>query len=90
VTSGRGWCGGFQTKRSPLADGDFQTVGLTADDYYRVAELVDRYADLPLGTTDAAVVAVAERFRCAEVATLDRRDFSVVRPRHVKALTLLP
>lgn len=73
-----------------LSEGDFQTVELTTDDYARMAELVEQYANLPLGTADAAVVTVAERLRCAEVATLDRRDFSVVRPRHVKALTLLP
>jgi hypothetical protein len=36
------------------------------------------------------VVSVAERLRCVEVATLDRRDFTVVRPQHVTAFTLLP
>jgi predicted nucleic acid-binding protein len=30
------------------------------------------------------------RILVAEVATLDRRHFTVVRPRHVDALTLLP
>ena len=45
---------------------------------------------LPLGTSDASVVAVAERLGIAEVATLDRRHFSVVRPKHVPAFTLLP
>ena len=51
---------------------------------------MDTYADLPLGTADASVVAVAERLGIAEVATLDRRHFTVVRPRHVTAFTLLP
>lgn len=46
-------------------------------------------ADLPSGTTDATVVALAERLGVSEVATLDRRHFSVVRSRHVFALTLL-
>jgi predicted nucleic acid-binding protein len=55
-----------------------------------MAELVDAYADFPLGTTDAAVVAVAERLRVSEVATLDHRHFRVVRPRHIPAFTLLP
>jgi len=36
------------------------------------------------------VLTVAERLNVSEVATLDRRHFTVVRPRHVKALTLLP
>lgn len=47
------------------------------------------YADLPLGTTDATVIALAERLNVSEVATLDRRHFSMVRPRHVRAFTLL-
>lgn len=65
-------------------------VDLELVDYERMAELVDTYADFPLGTTDAAVIAVAERLRISEVATLDHRHFSVVRPRHVRTLTLLP
>jgi predicted nucleic acid-binding protein len=51
---------------------------------------VRTYETLPLGTTDATVIAVCERLELAEVASLDRRHFSVVRPRHVPALTLLP
>ena len=55
-----------------------------------MAELVEQYADLPLGTTDAAVITVAERLDITEIATLDRRHFTVVRPRRAAALTLLP
>jgi predicted nucleic acid-binding protein len=63
---------------------------LTAEDYARMAELVLTYGDLPLGTTDASVIAIAERLKVTDVATLDRRHFAVVRPAHVTALTLLP
>jgi uncharacterized protein len=73
-----------------LADGDFSAVDLTAEDYARMAELVLTYGDLPLGTTDASVIAIAERLKLTDVATLDRRHFTVVRPAHVNALTLLP
>jgi predicted nucleic acid-binding protein len=73
-----------------LSDGDFLPVELTRPDYARMADLVLTYASLPLGTTDAAVIAVAERLKLTEVATLDRRHFSVVRPSHVDALMLLP
>jgi predicted nucleic acid-binding protein len=73
-----------------LAAGDFSLVDLTAADCARMAELVRRYGDLPLGTTDASVVAIAERFGISEIATLDRRHFTVVRPRHIDALTILP
>lgn len=73
-----------------IAQQTITVVDLELDDYERMADLVDTYADFPLGTTDAAVVAVAERLRVAEVATLDHRHFRAVRPRHVPAFTLLP
>lgn len=43
----------------------------------RVRELAARYSDLPLGFSDAAVVACAEDHG-GRVLTLDRRDFDVV------------
>ncbi|MFB9725466.1 type II toxin-antitoxin system VapC family toxin [Haloechinothrix salitolerans] len=73
-----------------LSEDDFVSMELTKADYARMADLVDQYADFPLGTSDASVVALAERLDEPEVATLDLRHFSVVRPKHVRALTLLP
>lgn len=61
-----------------------------SDDWERIAELVDEYADLPLGGTDASVVALAERLDAGVVITLDRRHFTVVRPGHRVTLELLP
>ncbi len=55
-----------------------------------MADLVEQYADLGLGGTDASVAAIAGRLGIGRVATTDRRHFSVVRPHHVEALTLLP
>jgi predicted nucleic acid-binding protein len=73
-----------------MADGDFTPVDLSNADYARMADLVTAYESLPLGTTDASVVAIAERLGLTDVATLDRRHFTVVRPKHADALTLLP
>ena len=53
-----------------------------------IRELVARYADLPLGTVDATVVAAAERLGITAIATTDRRHFSVVRPAHAEAFEL--
>jgi len=72
-----------------LADG-FTPIDITTADYLRMSELVEQYSDLPLGTTDAAVIALTERLVIKEVATLDLRHFAVVRRRHIEALTLLP
>jgi predicted nucleic acid-binding protein len=70
--------------------GDFELVHLADEDLDRIAELLDTYRDLGLGATDASVIAIAERFGLDEVATLDHRHFTVVRPIHVESLTLLP
>jgi predicted nucleic acid-binding protein len=71
-----------------LAKSDVAAPG--PDDWRRIAELVMRYADFPLGGTDASVVALAERLDTDIVITLDRRHFSAVRPRHCQSLRLLP
>jgi predicted nucleic acid-binding protein len=73
-----------------VAAEDLEVVNLTSADFARMAELVRGYGDLPLGTTDASVIAVAERLGVREIATLDRRHFTAVRPRHLDAFTLLP
>lgn len=59
-------------------------------DLARMADLVEEYADFPLGGTDASVVALAERLGADVVVTLDRRHFGAVRPRHREALELRP
>lgn len=73
-----------------IADGEIELIELTRIDLVRMAELVRKYADFPLGAVDAAVLAITERLEVAEVATLDRRHFGAVRTRHPKPLRLLP
>ncbi|MBB4932435.1 hypothetical protein F4561_003255 [Lipingzhangella halophila] len=73
-----------------LEAGHFHVEPVWPADWARIRQLVDQYADLPLGTIDASVIACAERLGVTDVATLDRRHFTVVRPKHVGALTLLP
>jgi predicted nucleic acid-binding protein len=73
-----------------LAGDDPRIEALGPVDYERTAELVDRYADMDLGFVDASVIAVAERLGIATVATINHRDFRVVRPTHIDAFTLVP
>ncbi len=63
-----------------LAAGNLIPEPVPAGDWLRIAELVARYRDLPLGTADASVVATAERLGVDRIATLDRRHFTVVQP----------
>lgn len=73
-----------------LAAGAFSVEPVAARDWLRIAEMVARYRDLPLGTVDASVVTTAERLGVADIATVDRRHFGVVRPSHTTAFNLLP
>ena len=73
-----------------ITAGALGVIDLTARDWRRCVELIETYAELGLGLVDASVVAVAERLGLTEVATMNTRDFSVVRPAHIEALTLLP
>ncbi|MBO0705108.1 MAG: PIN domain-containing protein [Candidatus Dormibacteraeota bacterium] len=91
------WCrkagGGvkaFQQLVDDVAAGAYRLEDLTADDLRRAAELEVSYRNLDLGLVDASVVALMERLDERHVLTLDRRDFSIVRPRHCVTLRLLP
>lgn len=92
-------CYFLSTRASPAAEaaflrsvaiGSFALVTLTSEDLHRCAELVERYANLPLGAADANVIAVSERLNVRQILTLDRAHFSIVRPRHVDVFELLP
>ncbi len=81
----------------PSADAAFMRAMATQEveppapeDYARIAELVEKYADFPLGGVDASVIALAERLDTPLGLTLDHRHFAAVRPRHRRSLELLP
>ncbi|MDE3077164.1 MAG: PIN domain-containing protein [Chloroflexota bacterium] len=91
------WCrrrgGGpeaFARLAADLAAGAYRLESLDEADLVRAADLEVTYGDLDLGLVDASVIATCERLGQEAVLTLDRRDFSVVRPRHCAALRLLP
>lgn len=73
-----------------VESGAYRVVDLEAADYARVRQLCDRYADADIGFVDAAVFALVERLGEPKLATLDRRHFSLLRPRHRDAIELLP
>ncbi len=59
-------------------------------DYERCLELIEAYDDLDLGFVDASIIAVAERLGQSRLATLNDRDFAVVRPAHQDAFEVDP
>jgi uncharacterized protein len=70
--------------------GALDVEGPSPEDFDRIAQLVETYADFPLGGTDASLIALAERVRAGIVITLDRRHFAAVKPNHRDAFQLLP
>ncbi|MDF3294406.1 type II toxin-antitoxin system VapC family toxin [Streptomyces silvisoli] len=58
--------------------GNFRVEPVEDEDWPRIAELVSRYRDFPLGVTDASVMTAAERLGTPKVATLDTRHFHAV------------
>jgi predicted nucleic acid-binding protein len=73
-----------------VAAGELELVELMNEDLRRMVELVEMYANFPLGAVDASVIAVAGRHKCSTMATLDLRHFAAVRPLHVESFDLLP
>lgn len=82
--------GAFPAILQQIKQGAFEVEDLIESDYERVADLLHTYADLHAGFVDAAVLAIVERLREPKLATLDHRHFTVMRPRHVEALELVP
>ncbi len=73
-----------------LTESQLQVVALEMPDLLRTAEILERYADTRIDFVDASIAALAERLNIITVLTLDRRDFSLLRPRHTAAFQLLP
>lgn len=57
---------------------------------FRAVELLATYRDIGLDAADAGIMALAERLGQTTIATLDHRDFRVVRPVHCDTLELVP
>jgi uncharacterized protein len=68
----------------------YRIVPLEAADFIRSAELLEKYTDSRVDFVDTTVVAFAERLNITRILTLDRRDFQIVRPRHIDHFELLP
>lgn len=63
---------------------------LDMSDLPRIHAIAVEYADAEFDVVDCCLMAIAERLEITQVATFDRRDFSIYRPRHCEYLELLP
>lgn len=74
-----------EMKQSPL---QFEHVAKT--DIPRIHSLFDQYSNLELDFVDASIVAISERLNATRILTVDRRDFTIIRPKHCDHFELLP
>jgi len=73
-----------------LTNGDVILETITVIDLKRTVEIMNQYADTHLDFVDATIVSIAERLNISCILTLDRRDFSIIRPRHSLYFEILP
>lgn len=73
-----------------IEKGSITLLVMTSEDVPRIRHLMAKYQDLPMDLADAALVRAAEREGIDTIFTIDRRDFQLYRPLHVKRLRLLP
>lgn len=62
----------------------------TAEDYTRSAEILRKYHDANIDFVDACIVAMAERLNITKILTVDRRHFSIFKPKHCDSFEILP
>ena len=72
-----------------VRDGVFHQEELSGSDLDRIVELMRRFRGFPLGVADASLIAVAERLKIREIASIDGH-FRAVRPHGIDFFTLLP
>ncbi|MDX2078861.1 MAG: hypothetical protein SFZ02_20675 [bacterium] len=68
----------------------FQYEILTPADFIRIREIMMTYKDAKFDFVDCCIMALSERLNIKQICTLDKRDFSIFRPKHVAHLDLLP
>ncbi|HEX3143310.1 MAG TPA: PIN domain-containing protein [Pyrinomonadaceae bacterium] len=70
--------------------GELAQAQSTPQDLARAADLLDKYADNKVDFVDCAIVAMAERLNLTRVLTVDRRHFTIFRPRHCEYFEIAP
>lgn len=70
--------------------GAYRLEPFTAEDLAHASRIMERYADLRIGLTDASVVVIANRHRVHDVLCTDQRHFRALRAADGKPFRLLP
>jgi len=70
--------------------GTYELAHLESEDVVSALAVIEQYADLRIGVTDASIVVLAERYGTDRVLTLDERHFRALRTLDGRPFTLLP
>ncbi len=85
---------GVETARAFLDDvlaGEYDLIQVERLDMERALAIIDTFIETTyVGFVDATVIALAERLRLPRILTLDRRHFSMFKPKGLEYLELLP
>lgn len=73
-----------------LVQSQAQLQTLMLADLNRAGEIMAKYQKSRLDFVDCCIMALAERLNITQIATLDVRDFSMVKPMHAEYLELVP
>jgi len=73
-----------------LAAANLPLEQVTYEDIRRASELMRQYPGTKLELVDCCILALAERLHITHVATLDRRDFSIIRTQNGDFLEIVP
>jgi uncharacterized protein len=63
-----------------LSGGAWELPAFDTADLRATASIIEKYGDQAIGVADASNVVLADRYHTHTVATLDRRQFEVLRP----------
>lgn len=67
-----------------------QLEPVQSTDLKRIREITVEYSSAQFDLVDCCIMAMAERNQITKIATFDRRDFSIFRPKHCEYFELLP
>lgn len=73
-----------------ILSGGIQILDPASSSHYRIKELMEKYADQPMDLADASLVIIAETHRIETIFTLDKKDFSIYRPKHCQYFKIIP
>ena len=84
-----GWNAGISLL-GEVGRGTYRLESFSGDDVAEALGVIERYADLGLGLTDASNVVLANRYDTLDMLTLDERHFRALRGPRDRPFRLLP